>query len=730
MHGEQILGRSDFREVLPSETLGRISGRHLRVYQDAAGFWVEDGVGGRASTNGTRLNGREIRNLGPQRLEAGDVLRLANVVDVTIASAAVPVAEEAAAPRVPAVAASVAPSPHPIVVPAPEEAVQEMPKVRIRAPESEKPRDASKRLVAALYRLQGRDIKPLAAGVERLFDRHRKVRPGFSSSWVIPRPPDDAELIVDYEVEGIRVRIFDVPGEMDNLYFFVPPEYRFPMSTLKLLDEAKEELTNHHPRGLRVERPQDVRKYVEQVAERLIPQVARRMGIKLGESRFDEAATIANLSRVLAKYTAGFGIAETFLRDGRINDVYVDAPASLNPVHATIGSLGNPRIRGRCRTNVTLGEDDAESLLARFRYDSGRPFSEAFPVLEHNLDALGTRVTVIGKPLSPAGVAMALRRHSTDPWTLLRLIAVKSLNATTAGLLSFLIDGKSTILVAGSRGAGKSSLLGALMLEFPSSQRILTIEDTLELPTAVMQQIGFKVQSMAVQSSLGGRGEMTADDALRVALRLGESAIVLGEVRGQEARTLYEAMRAGTAGSSVLGTFHADSAKGVFERVVHDMGIPPKSFGSTDIVVIAGMSRPGGVLREMRRVLQIAELVKSSGVDGHFQDLMTYDEGKDDVLETDVLKYSSEKIGKIARSWGLSMEQALQNIELRAAYRQKMVAHALENNKPQLLGAAWVVRANSAFWSLLEKHRGRTKADCDAILADWTKWFEGNAAYA
>ena len=573
-------------------------------------------------------------------------------------------------------------------------------------------------------------MKPLAAGVERIFDRHRKVRPGFSSSWVIPRPPDDADVIVEYEVEGIRVRIYDVPGDMDNLYFFVPPEYRFPLPILKLLDEAKKELTEHRPRGLEVERPEDVRKYVEQVAERLIPQIARRLGVKLGETRYDETAMIANLSGVLAKYTAGFGIAETFLRDGRINDVYVDAPASLNPVHATIGSLGNPRIRGRCRTNVTLGEKDAESLLARFRYDSGRPFSEAFPVLEHNLDALDTRVTVIGRPLSPEGVAMALRRHSTDPWTLLRLIAVKSLNAIAAGLLSFLIDGKSTILVAGSRGAGKSSLLSALLLEFPQSQRILTIEDTLELPTGVMQQLGFKVQSMAVQSSLGGRGEMTADDALRVSLRLGESAIVLGEVRGQEARTLYEAMRAGTAGSSVLGTFHADSAKGVFERVVHDMGIPPKSFGSTDIVVIAGMSRPGGVLREMRRVLQISELMKSSEVDGQFQDLMVYDETNDALLETDVFKYSSEKVGKIARSWGLTMEQALHNIEVRAAYRKKMVDYAAEHGKPQILGAAWVARSNSTFWTLLEKAQARGKMDYDAILAEWTTWFEGNAAYA
>jgi len=165
------------------------------------------------------------------------------------------------------------------------------PRVRTKAPEPSTSSDAARRLAAAIYRLRDRDVKPLAAGVERIFDRHRKVRPGFSSSWVIPRPPDDADVIVEYEVEGIRVRIYDVPGDMDNLYFFVPPEYRFPLPILKLLDEAKKELTEHRPRGLEVERPEDVRKYVEQVAERLIPQIARRLGVKLGETRYDETST-------------------------------------------------------------------------------------------------------------------------------------------------------------------------------------------------------------------------------------------------------------------------------------------------------------------------------------------------------------------------------------------------------------------------------------------------------
>src|SRR6266581_8870585 len=116
---------------------------------------------------------------------------------------------------------------------------------------------------------------------------------------------------------------------------------------------------------------------------------------------------------------------------------------------------------------------------------------------------------LVGRPLSPEGLAMALRRHSPDPWTLPRMIRAGSLTPLAAGLLSFLIDGRSTILIAGSRGAGKSSLLGALLFEFSRNQRILTIEDTLELPGPQLQDLGYKVQSLYIESALGGKGEMS-----------------------------------------------------------------------------------------------------------------------------------------------------------------------------------------------------------------------------
>lgn len=574
------------------------------------------------------------------------------------------------------------------------------------------------------------DIQNVKRGIERILDKNREIRPGFSYSWVNPLPPEGAKRIESYDINGSMVTLYHLPEETESYYYIYPNEYYLPIEHMKLIHLARENLMEHYPRNIQLEKPQQARAYVSKLGNKLIYSLAKRHEIDIGYNRNEEMLNVKKLSEILAKYTAGMGIVEIFLKDPYVQDIYIDASSVENRIYITLGGLHHPLLTEKCLSNISVGSEDTESLLSRFRYESGRPFSEAMPVLETDLSAYNTRATAIGKPLSPEGIAIALRRHSTDPWTLLKLIDNNTISALAAGLISFLIDGRSTILVAGSRGAGKSSLLGAIMLEFPQSQRILTIEDTLELPVPKMQELGYKVQSMSVQSSLGGKSEMNADEALRVSLRLGESAIVMGEVRGAEAKTLYEAMRAGTAGSSVLGTFHADSARAVYQRVVHDMGIPAKSFTATDIVIVAGITRPGGSQKQKRRVLQIAEIRKHESEENMFQDLMKYDEVKDAIVETGDFDYRSERIGMIANSWGMSMEECIRNIHTRAEIRSRIVEYARANNKPQLLTTPWVLKSNNTFWNLLDKYRIGSKIDYDALLKDWTAWFDRSAGYA
>ncbi|MEM2868832.1 MAG: type II/IV secretion system ATPase subunit [Thermoplasmata archaeon] len=556
----------------------------------------------------------------------------------------------------------------------------------------------------------------------RAIEQSQRIRPGFSGSWVTPSPPEESELLFDYSVGMSRVRILQMPNETECLYHISPYEYSLPAAHIGLIDGARRELMASVPPLSRFSRAEQARAYIEREGARIISRLAREAGVNLGESRAAQLSHCRALAEVLARYTAGLGVAELLLRDSYIQDIYIDAPAGANPVYVTLGGVPEARVRGRCRTNINLGAEEAEALLSRFRHESGRPFSEARPYLECDLQGYNARATVIGQPLSPEGIAIALRRHSTDPWTLPRLISAGSLTPLAAGLLSFLVDGQSTVLVAGGRGAGKTSLVGAIMIELPKSQRILTIEDTLELPCDAMRALGYKIQSMQVQSSVGGIGEMSADEALRLSLRLGESAIVMGEVRGQEARTLYEAMRAGTAGSTILGTIHGNSARAVYERVVHDMGIPARAFSATDIVVVAGVRRPHGSHKSVRRVLEISEVVKEK--DGEFRPLMTYCEDKDCLVEAEGLK-GSEKVRSIARSWGLSPEEALQNIRLRARVKEELVTFAKVHDNSSVTSAKWVANSNGALWTLLERH-GK---DYPSVMRDWKGWFEKATSY-
>jgi len=144
-------------------------------------------------------------------------------------------------------------------------------------------------------------------------------------------------------------------------------------------------------------------------------------------------------------------------------------------------------------------------------------------------------------------------------------------------------------------------MLGALLWELPPAVRTVVIEDTPELPVGTLQATGRDVQALRASAE---SEELSPTAALRTALRLGDGALVVGEVRGEEAGVLYEAMRVGAHSEAVLGTIHGDGGEAVYERVVSDLGVPPSSFGVTDLVVTLECTATG-----QRRVKRIEEVL-------------------------------------------------------------------------------------------------------------------------
>lgn len=540
------------------------------------------------------------------------------------------------------------------------------------------------------------------------------IKPRFLTSHLLLEPPRGAMLVEAYEIEGAEVRIYSLPDELQYMYFLVPSEYRLPPERVSLLHKVRSVLLSDSEKfsmNFLAERDE-----FERACAELIAKVAR--GDRLDVAKRD----IEALARCLAKFTVGLGVLETLLSDDRVQDVYIDSPVGRNPVHIY------HRDFEESLSNIYLTPGDAESLVSKFRAISGRPFSEADPVLD--LDLRGVRVTAIGRPLSPEGTAFALRRHKPTPWTLPQLVRARFLTPHAAGLLSLLVDGQTSLLVTGSRGAGKTSLLGALLLEILPKFRIIVLEDTAELPVAQLRSLGFKVQALRVRAAVSASDvELSAQDALRAALRLGESVLVIGEVRGPEAGCLYEAMRIGAAGNSVMGTIHGASAHDVFERVVRDLGIPPSSFKATDVIVVASLIRRLGGVARSRRVTQITELRDGWEEDpvseGGFEDLMSYDPAADELKPTRALAGpNSRVIAAIARKWGIEPSELSKNLDLRARICHELVERARELDNPEILEAEFVVRSNLAHRSLLERQLRRGTIDYDEVFEGWLVWLE------
>ncbi|WP_436923061.1 ATPase, T2SS/T4P/T4SS family [Halosimplex amylolyticum] len=305
------------------------------------------------------------------------------------------------------------------------------------------------------------------------------------------------------------------------------------------------------------------------------------------------------LTSVLGKHTQGYGVLEDLFADPRVTDVYATSPVESNPIRLEVDGQA-------MTTNVHLTTDGGGALASRIRRTSGRAFSRATPTVDATADlenGTGLRVAGVTDPVAE-GVAFAFREQAEDTFTLPELVRNGTMPAEAAGFLSVAIERNAAALIAGTRGAGKTTLLGTLLYEVTPDTRTVVIEDTPELPVNQLQQCDRDVQPL--RTGTGEGPEITAADALRTALRLGDGALVVGEIRGEEARVLYEAMRVGANANAVLGTIHGDGADEVFERVVSDLGVPASSFGATDLVVTVQAYRtPTGRKRRLSAIEEV-----------------------------------------------------------------------------------------------------------------------------
>ena len=527
-----------------------------------------------------------------------------------------------------------------------------------------------------------------------------EIIPNFTFTRLVSTLPRDAEILDQYVIgedfEKSTVTILKRERDAKPIYHLMPPEYSLEEDMQELLNLARNVLIEHQPKAEEFTDPEKTRQVFLNVAKDLLSELAESKKIRLD---YDELNKIA---RILVRHTIGFGLIEVLLQDKKLQDIVLNAPISLNPIFLRHSDFDE------CVTNIIPSKEDADSWAAKFRMTSGRPLDEANPILDTDL-AIGdmrARIAVIQEPLSPSGLAYAIRRHRENPWTLPLFVKNKMINSFAAGLFSFLIDGSRTLLIAGTRSSGKTSLLGSLLLEIMPKYRIIVIEDTLELPVDAIRKLNYDILRMKVRSSLlKESSEIGADEGIRTSLRLGDSSLIVGEVRSLEAKALYEAMRIGALANVVAGTIHGASPYGVFDRVVNDLGVPVTSFKATDCLIIANPVKTPDGLSSFKRVVQLAEVRKHWTKDpleeGGFVDLLKYDVDKDELYATDdLINGDSEIIKSIAanvKGWAGDWDAVYDNILLRGKIKQELVDTSIKINNPDILEAEFNSLSNNMF---------------------------------
>lgn len=523
-----------------------------------------------------------------------------------------------------------------------------------------------------------------------------ELMPEMLSCHVDTKKPE-GRPVSEYKVDDVSVSVYGPRKRPDMTYFVSFPELNLTADGVKAINEAFENLCEHKA-DIDFE-PQGMRKEFGRIVSEVLHKTLENKKVERGQ--------FEKLEKILNRHTIGYGIIEPLLSDQNLQDVFIDSGSSL--VHVVHSEYGE------CVTNIAVTREEIDKLSTRLRAVSGRPFDSSSPVLHTELEEFGVRVCGICQPSTYRGTGFAFRRRKSNPWTLSEFISVGMMDPYTAGLLSFLVDGQNSMLITGPRASGKTSLMTALMLEIQQNSRIILIEDTPEIPVDSMRKMGFKVEHLKTEAFAKGF-ELSTEDALRTSLRLGESILVIGEVRGKEARALFEAMRVGASGNVVLGTVHGSGAYDTWDRVVNDLGVPSTSFKAVDMIVSTGAIRHGEDVRRHRRLLGVSEVGKDWKSEPKFRKMVEYSRPKNSWKPS---LASSETIRKVADVKGLTLKQAMENIAVRARMKQDLAD--LGRKRPELMGSAWTIRANNEFFRLASK-----SADYKEIYKKWSTWLKGS----
>jgi flagellar protein FlaI len=349
----------------------------------------------------------------------------------------------------------------------------------------------------------------------------------------------------------------------------------------------------------------------------------------------------------------GFGVIDGPLKDPQIEDLSIDGSAKpIFVYHKGYETL---------ETNVTIPDDTAlDALVTRLSHMAGKHVSTAFPVVQGTLPGRHRLIATFRKEVSPMGSSATIRKFREDPLTIVDMLNLNLLDHHLAAYTWLLMQNRSTGIVVGATGAGKTTLLNAILTLTRLNTKLVTIEE--------VQEINVPHQNwtplVARESYAAGEekaGEVSLFDLVKAAMRMRPDILVVGEIRGEEAYVLFQAISTGHGG---LCTLHADDEASAIQRLISaPMNVPVAFLPFLDLVfVVRRITTPtaSGGFRAIRRIISVDEIVSERESVQSFR----WDPRSDTFKAPNLSR--SPRIAKLAGESGLDPSLLVDEIERRA----------------------------------------------------------------
>ena len=396
--------------------------------------------------------------------------------------------------------------------------------------------------------------------------------------------------------------------------------------------------------------------------EKLLNDIKNFLFLKLNESPLDEGATneyLEGLSRKILRDIIGYGELDSLIQDDDLEEIMIiglDKPVFV--YHRKYGMM---------KTNLIYhDEKELMDLIDSIARQINRRIDQESPILDGRLID-GSRINATIPPVSADGPSLTIRKFRRDPLTVIDLINSKTLTLELAAFFWLCIDGlgvkSANAIISGGTSSGKTTTLNALSAFINPKERIITIEDTLELQIPHEHVIRMETRPANVE----GKGELTMNDIVKNSLRQRPDRIIVGEVRGDEAITLFTALNTGHSG---FGTLHSNDARETITRLTNSpMNVPEIMIQAIDFIIMQNrIYTPSGV--SFRRISEVAEVVGMEEGTVQLNKIFQWNPERDTIENVGV---ASNTLIQIANLSGRPISELYEEIENRKIVLQHMI---------------------------------------------------------